>query len=264
MRQPTQVPVSLVSKRQWSPLLNVWHTASLKVRNDGIIYTTGLTFTYTPEPGPRTKCGPAEEIMRNSAIGFAKRLFIWRHFTPLCHVLHFHDFFTLLNIQYNAGTVGKAPSTPHTPASDRSDSGLNWHWSWSRRPESLASILPWLHSSLWRSASTKAVTLRPKIMVEPTTSAVYCIFQSSPMEGCAEIYWNMLKTRSFLYNDSPVVQRRLMYLLLIIWDHFGSFWMLLDLLIRFSVRDEKMSSRILDLMVWSDKYLLWINNQHQM
>ena len=40
-----------------------------KVRNDGIIYTTGLTFTYTPEPGPRTKCGPAEEIMRNSAIG---------------------------------------------------------------------------------------------------------------------------------------------------------------------------------------------------
>lgn len=32
MRQPTQVPVSLV-------------------RNDGIIYATGLTFTYTPEPG---------------------------------------------------------------------------------------------------------------------------------------------------------------------------------------------------------------------
>ena len=118
VRQPTQVPVSLVSKRQWSPLLNVWHTASLKVRNDGIIYTTGLTFTYTPEPGPRTKCGPAEEIMRNSAIG--KRLFIWRLF---------NDFFTLLNIQYNAGTVGKAPSTPHTPTSDRSD----WHWSWSRQ-----------------------------------------------------------------------------------------------------------------------------------
>ena len=23
------------------------------VRNDGIIYATGLTFTYTPEPGPR-------------------------------------------------------------------------------------------------------------------------------------------------------------------------------------------------------------------
>ena len=39
------------------------------MRNDGIIYTTGLTFTYTPEPGPRTKCGPAEDIMRNSAIG---------------------------------------------------------------------------------------------------------------------------------------------------------------------------------------------------
>ena len=34
VRQPTQVPVSLV-------------------RNDGVIYATGLTFTYTPEPGPR-------------------------------------------------------------------------------------------------------------------------------------------------------------------------------------------------------------------
>merc|ERR1719468_1189943 len=33
VRQPTQVPVTLV-------------------RNDGIIYSTGLTFTYTPEPGP--------------------------------------------------------------------------------------------------------------------------------------------------------------------------------------------------------------------
>ncbi|KAJ8980302.1 hypothetical protein NQ317_005223 [Molorchus minor] len=45
VRQPTQVPVSLV-------------------RNDGIIYATGLTFTYTPEPGPRPHCVPADEIMR--------------------------------------------------------------------------------------------------------------------------------------------------------------------------------------------------------
>lgn len=45
VRQPTQVPVSLV-------------------RNDGIIYATGLTFTYTPEPGPRPHCTPADEIMR--------------------------------------------------------------------------------------------------------------------------------------------------------------------------------------------------------
>ena len=45
VRQPTQVPVSLV-------------------RTDGIIYATGLTFTYTPEPGPRPHC-PAvtEDIM---------------------------------------------------------------------------------------------------------------------------------------------------------------------------------------------------------
>lgn len=46
VRQPTQVPVSLV-------------------RNDGIIYATGLTFTYTPEPGPRPHCAPADEIMRH-------------------------------------------------------------------------------------------------------------------------------------------------------------------------------------------------------
>lgn len=46
VRQPTQVPVSLV-------------------RNDGIIYATGLTFTYTPEPGPRPHCVPADEIMRS-------------------------------------------------------------------------------------------------------------------------------------------------------------------------------------------------------
>ncbi|XP_038208478.1 suppressor of hairless protein [Zerene cesonia] len=45
VRQPTQVPVSLV-------------------RNDGIIYATGLTFTYTPEPGPRPICPPVDDVMR--------------------------------------------------------------------------------------------------------------------------------------------------------------------------------------------------------
>lgn len=45
MRQPTQVPISLV-------------------RNDGIIYATGLTFTYTPEPGPRGVQAAADEAMR--------------------------------------------------------------------------------------------------------------------------------------------------------------------------------------------------------
>lgn len=49
VRQPTQVPISLV-------------------RNDGIIYATGLTFTYTPEPGPRPPCTPAEEVMRGRAV----------------------------------------------------------------------------------------------------------------------------------------------------------------------------------------------------
>lgn len=47
VRQPTQVPVSLV-------------------RNDGIIYATGLTFTYTPEPGPRPHNTTADDLMRSS------------------------------------------------------------------------------------------------------------------------------------------------------------------------------------------------------
>ncbi|XP_022094986.1 recombining binding protein suppressor of hairless-like isoform X2 [Acanthaster planci] len=42
VRRPTQVPVTLV-------------------RNDGIIYPTGLTFTYTPEPGPRPPINGATE-----------------------------------------------------------------------------------------------------------------------------------------------------------------------------------------------------------
>lgn len=46
VRQPTQVPVSLV-------------------RNDGIIYATGLTFTYTPEPpGTRQHFPQANDVMQ--------------------------------------------------------------------------------------------------------------------------------------------------------------------------------------------------------
>lgn len=51
VRQPTQVPVSLV-------------------RNDGIIYATGLTFTYTPEPGPRNHCAAADDIMRQNSLEY--------------------------------------------------------------------------------------------------------------------------------------------------------------------------------------------------
>ncbi|MED6288512.1 hypothetical protein CHARACLAT_027367 [Characodon lateralis] len=46
--QPVQVPVSLV-------------------RNDGIIYPTGLTFTYTPEPGPRPHCCATGIILRSNS-----------------------------------------------------------------------------------------------------------------------------------------------------------------------------------------------------
>ncbi len=47
VRQPVQVPVTLV-------------------RNDGIIYSTALTFTYTPEPGPRPHCSAAGAILRSN------------------------------------------------------------------------------------------------------------------------------------------------------------------------------------------------------
>ena len=40
------------------------------VRNDGIIYATGLTFTYTPEPGPRSvHCTTSDPDMRTSIPG---------------------------------------------------------------------------------------------------------------------------------------------------------------------------------------------------
>lgn len=45
VRQPTQVPVLLV-------------------RDDGVIFPTGLTFTYTPEPGPRPHNQAIDRILR--------------------------------------------------------------------------------------------------------------------------------------------------------------------------------------------------------
>lgn len=44
VRAPLQVPVLLV-------------------RNDGVIYSTGLTFTYTPEPGPRQRCREVDSLL---------------------------------------------------------------------------------------------------------------------------------------------------------------------------------------------------------
>ncbi|XP_064600414.1 recombining binding protein suppressor of hairless-like isoform X2 [Liolophura sinensis] len=49
VRQPLQVPVSLV-------------------RNDGVIYATGLTFTYTPEPGPRPHCATTDRLLKGGSL----------------------------------------------------------------------------------------------------------------------------------------------------------------------------------------------------
>nr|VZI44579.1 unnamed protein product [Spirometra erinaceieuropaei] len=40
-------------------------------RNDGVIYATGLTFTYQPELGPRQHCQPALDLMRAAALAAA-------------------------------------------------------------------------------------------------------------------------------------------------------------------------------------------------
>ena len=37
------------------------------VRSDGIIYSTGLTFTYTPEPGPRQHCRDVDRVLGRTA-----------------------------------------------------------------------------------------------------------------------------------------------------------------------------------------------------
>lgn len=38
------------------------------VRSDGVIYATRLTFTYTPEPGPRPHCPPAQEVLQRGVV----------------------------------------------------------------------------------------------------------------------------------------------------------------------------------------------------
>lgn len=63
VRQPTQVQVSLV-------------------RNDGVIYATGLSFTYTPEPGPRAHCSSVDEIVRPSMMHLGAQ--------PHLHYHHHH------------------------------------------------------------------------------------------------------------------------------------------------------------------------------
>jgi recombining binding protein (suppressor of hairless) len=68
VRQPLQVCCTLLY------FLTVCNGISLSqvpvslVRNDGVIYATGLTFTYTPEPGLRPNCSAAQEILRSDPV----------------------------------------------------------------------------------------------------------------------------------------------------------------------------------------------------
>ncbi|UYV60497.1 RBPJ [Cordylochernes scorpioides] len=56
VRHPTQVPISLV-------------------RYDGVIYSTGLSFTYTPEPGPRTnRFSGFEDLFANQKEDYSNSL----------------------------------------------------------------------------------------------------------------------------------------------------------------------------------------------
>lgn len=73
VRSPTQVQVSLV-------------------RNDGVIYATGFSFTYTPEPGPRPHCTSITNIVRSGMppqANFQSHIHPHHHMVPMSdHMMH--------------------------------------------------------------------------------------------------------------------------------------------------------------------------------
>uniref|UniRef100_A0A3B5L0J1 Recombination signal binding protein for immunoglobulin kappa J region n=1 Tax=Xiphophorus couchianus TaxID=32473 RepID=A0A3B5L0J1_9TELE len=77
VRQPVQVPVTLV-------------------RNDGIIYSTTLTFTYTPEPGPR--CCSSGVASKTSSSGASLYSAGWRSPNLNCKFLFFLIFIFFLTV----------------------------------------------------------------------------------------------------------------------------------------------------------------------
>ncbi|CAH8537880.1 unnamed protein product [Heterobilharzia americana] len=57
--------------RDWTYIQKTLEVPISLVRQDGIIYSSGLTFTYHPESGPRQHCQPALEIIRAASIAAA-------------------------------------------------------------------------------------------------------------------------------------------------------------------------------------------------
>ncbi|KAA0195883.1 Recombining binding protein suppressor of hairless [Fasciolopsis buskii] len=50
--------------REWTFIQQALEVPITLVRHDGVIYSSGLTFTYHPEAGPRSHCQPALEIIK--------------------------------------------------------------------------------------------------------------------------------------------------------------------------------------------------------
>ncbi|CAH8504521.1 unnamed protein product [Schistosoma turkestanicum] len=57
--------------KDWTYIQKTLEVPISLVRQDGIIYASGLTFTYHPESGPRQHCQPALEIIRAASIAAA-------------------------------------------------------------------------------------------------------------------------------------------------------------------------------------------------
>jgi len=86
-RHITQVPVSLV-------------------RNDGVIDPTCLTFTYTPEPGPRPHCQTVNDIVRPGVT-------LPGPFPPHMHHNHHHPMLAAASVSSDHSNHSEQKYTPH-------------------------------------------------------------------------------------------------------------------------------------------------------